>query len=236
MPLESNPSTIADLDTSWPVGGDVTTDGDNHLRNIKLVLQQTFPNGSGGAGFNEPVLSTVTELNYLQGCNSNVQSQINALNGGASAGKLFLAAPNGAKLLWGNATAPSGWKYVENYTSLSVCASPQDLAGTNVGTDSPVEWKHSHSVQPFTLTSGQIPPHGHALAYNNVADNEGTFVHVGGAYNNRIMSQSGAFPAGETKLNSTSAQAVSQAITFESTYTPRVYHMAVIERDSSLDA
>jgi len=124
---------------------------------------------------------------------------------------------------------------VENYHSLSVCASPASLAGTDVGTDSAVEWKHSHAVQPFTLASNQCPPHGHALAYNNVAENEGTFIHTGGAYNNRKMAQSGAFPAGETKLNSVTAAAITQAITFETTYKPKVYHMAVIERDSSLD-
>ena len=46
MPLESA-SGIWDLDPSWPLGTDSPSEGDDHLRLVKQVLQDTFPNVQG---------------------------------------------------------------------------------------------------------------------------------------------------------------------------------------------
>jgi len=61
MPLESV-TYISDLNVSNPVSAsDPVSQGDDHLRNIKLALRQTFPNVTGA------VSATHTELNYVAG-------------------------------------------------------------------------------------------------------------------------------------------------------------------------
>jgi hypothetical protein len=46
MPLETS-TTIAGLNALWPTGTDPKSEGDDHLRLIKEVLQLTFPNADG---------------------------------------------------------------------------------------------------------------------------------------------------------------------------------------------
>jgi hypothetical protein len=61
MPVESV-SYVSDLNASWPLGtGEPKSFGDDHLRNIKLALKNTFPN------LNAAVTSSPAELNYLDG-------------------------------------------------------------------------------------------------------------------------------------------------------------------------
>ncbi|GDX06338.1 hypothetical protein [Buttiauxella sp. A111] len=43
MPLETSPVLISDLVPEWPLATDPQRDGDDHLRIIKQVLQNTFP-------------------------------------------------------------------------------------------------------------------------------------------------------------------------------------------------
>lgn len=65
---------ISDLNAAWPLGTlpDKKSEGDNHLRNIKLGIKNTFPNVTGA------VTPTHVEINYLSGITSNVQVQLNA--------------------------------------------------------------------------------------------------------------------------------------------------------------
>jgi len=63
-------SFIADLNAAWPLATDERRQGDNHLRLLKACLQAQFPNLGTAAA----VLPTETELNYLQGVTSNVQT------------------------------------------------------------------------------------------------------------------------------------------------------------------
>lgn len=60
---------ISDLDQNNPAGGDSISEGDDHVRNIKKAIKNTFPNIS------EPVTLTAEELNSLKNL---------ANNGGAS--------------------------------------------------------------------------------------------------------------------------------------------------------
>ena len=48
---------ISDLNPDWPLGSDYPTDGDDHLRGIKNVLQRTFPALTG------PVTLSQAEIN-----------------------------------------------------------------------------------------------------------------------------------------------------------------------------
>lgn len=70
MALETG-NYITDLVITNPTGGDPKSQGDDHLRLVKKTVKQTFPN------LNAPVTVTPTELNYLSGVTSNIQTQIN---------------------------------------------------------------------------------------------------------------------------------------------------------------
>ena len=63
MPLE-NASTIAQLDSTWPLGLDSSSRGDDHLRLLKAVLKAQFP-GADGHGYSKPITVTEDELNTL---------------------------------------------------------------------------------------------------------------------------------------------------------------------------
>lgn len=63
MPLE-NATTISQLDSSWPLGLDSATRGDDHLRLLKAVLKAQFP-GASGQGFSKPITIKEDELNGI---------------------------------------------------------------------------------------------------------------------------------------------------------------------------
>ena len=65
---------INDLNADWPLGAlpDKKSEGDNHLRNIKLGIKNTFPNVTGA------VTPTHTELNFVDGVTSPIQGQLDA--------------------------------------------------------------------------------------------------------------------------------------------------------------
>lgn len=63
MPLE-NATSIAQLDSTWPLGLDSASRGDDHLRLLKAVLKAQFP-GAGGQGFSKPITVTEDQLNAL---------------------------------------------------------------------------------------------------------------------------------------------------------------------------
>ena len=70
MPLESSFTYISDLNSNWPAIGDLVSQGDDHLRGIKYVIKNTFPN------INNVVTASDEELNYLIGATSNIQNQL----------------------------------------------------------------------------------------------------------------------------------------------------------------
>ena len=73
-------SYISQLDPTYPAAGDPKSEGDNHLRLVKTVLQTQFPN-FGTAAMN----ATVGELNYMVGVTSLVQTQLNTLTSAKAA-------------------------------------------------------------------------------------------------------------------------------------------------------
>jgi hypothetical protein len=87
MALEDLTGTkyIDDLNSSNPAAGDNVSEGDDHIRGIKNVLKVTLPNVTGA------VTPTHTELNYVDGVTSAVQTQLDAklpLAGGAMTGAI----------------------------------------------------------------------------------------------------------------------------------------------------
>jgi hypothetical protein len=52
-------TNISDLDINNPAGGDSISEGDDHIRNIKRAIKNTFPN------ITDPVTATQDEINKL---------------------------------------------------------------------------------------------------------------------------------------------------------------------------
>ncbi len=75
MALEDLTGTkyIDDLNSSNPAAGDNVSEGDDHIRGIKNVLKVTFPSIDGA------ITATDTELNYVDGVTSAVQTQFDAI-------------------------------------------------------------------------------------------------------------------------------------------------------------
>jgi len=71
MALESA-TYISDLVTTNPTGSDGRNTADDHLRLLKSTIKATFPNISGA------VTPTHTELNYVDGVTSAIQTQLDA--------------------------------------------------------------------------------------------------------------------------------------------------------------
>lgn len=63
---------IADLNITYPEAGSSPRDGDDHLRIIKSVLKNSFPQVTAA------VTTSALEFNYLVGVTSAVQTQLNA--------------------------------------------------------------------------------------------------------------------------------------------------------------
>jgi len=63
---------IGTLDATLPLGSEAASELDNNFRHIKGVLKTDFPNITGA------VTATHTELNYVDGVTSAIQTQIDA--------------------------------------------------------------------------------------------------------------------------------------------------------------
>ncbi len=85
MGVEASYSNINDLNTSWPLGTDVKSDGDAHLRGIKTAVKTTFANVT------DAVTPTHTELNYVDGVTSSIQTQLDTKEASGAAVALAIA-------------------------------------------------------------------------------------------------------------------------------------------------
>lgn len=98
---------IGDLNRNLPAGTDTKDEGDNHIRGIKGTLLDQFPNLTAVVNANAADLNILqglaalglsgTELNYVNGVTSAIQTQLNALTAAIAAaqvhhGALVLAA------------------------------------------------------------------------------------------------------------------------------------------------
>lgn len=83
MALETG-TYISDLVSTNPVSSDPKSQGDDHIRLVKATVKASFPNVSGA------VTPTHTELNYVDGVTSAIQTQIDTK--GAHAGQAWTGA------------------------------------------------------------------------------------------------------------------------------------------------
>jgi hypothetical protein len=63
---------ISDLNVSYPGATDAKSEGDDHIRNLKVALKTDLPNITG------PVTATQAELNRVVGVTSAIQTQLDA--------------------------------------------------------------------------------------------------------------------------------------------------------------
>ena len=86
MPVESSSGFLTSLDALSPDGTEGVNEGDNHLRAMKQILKNTFPNATAA------INPTPSEFNYLVGVTSLIQPQIAAK--GAIAGQTWTGTHN----------------------------------------------------------------------------------------------------------------------------------------------
>lgn len=167
MGLETG-NYISDLVITNPIGTDDRSQGDDHLRLIKKVLKQTFPNINGAV--------TLTD------------EQINAT---AAEGALV---PVGVIMMWSGtiATIPAGFKLcngvgtisngsaVPNLVSRFIIGSGTTSGGTyDVGdTGGSSNIVVSGSTAGHALTLSQIPAHSHTVPVNT--NSSGGYAYVDG--------------------------------------------------------
>jgi len=65
---------IDDLNAANPTATDNVSEGDDHIRGVKATLKSTFPNVAGA------ITPTETELNYVDGVTSSIQTQLANIN------------------------------------------------------------------------------------------------------------------------------------------------------------
>jgi len=167
MALESA-SFIEDLVVTNPTGTDAKSQGDNHLRLIKQVLLNQFPNLGAAA-----VTSTAAELDA------------------AVAG----ATPEGAISMWAGTIAqvPTGWQLcngtgttnnlsiaVPNLTSKFIVGSITDTGGTydigDTGGSTDIDFTSGSTA----LTIAQMPLHGHPTRVNTTTETTARTFTTGG--------------------------------------------------------
>lgn len=152
---------IDGLNSSWPLGTDSATLGDNHLRLIKSVLKSVFP-GAGGNGFAKQITATEDELNFLSGVTGSLASAV---------------FPSGTILPFYQASPPPGWSLVSLSTSYMLVAGGV-TGGTVGGADSPIlnnkVPSHTHLASGSTSSDGA---HSHSTAPHHFLLND-----LGGTY------------------------------------------------------
>lgn len=91
MGLETGVTYISDLDAANPTATDGLNQADDHLRNIKNAIQNTFPTINGA------VNASQAELNRNVGLTENLTDSLEE------------AAPVGSIVMWPVSIAPTGW-------------------------------------------------------------------------------------------------------------------------------
>lgn len=180
MGLEST-TTIAGLRQDWPLGLDPHHQGDDHLTLIKSVLKSSFP-GSGGQGFNKPIIATEDDLNATIGARYAFQTQIDEINGVVPPGSF----PQGTRMVFHQPSAPEGWQqdtnsiYHDHMMRIVTDSAGQDAHGTDTpihlskvaahthGAGVGASGDHDHStsvIASSTLHGGSESGAGHVLGF-----------------------------------------------------------------------
>lgn len=141
MPIESA-SFISQLNTANPTASDPKSEGDDQIRLVKTVLKAQFPNFTAAA-----CTPTVTEVNYLAGVTSGIQTQLNTLTGTFSS-----YAPLASPALTGTPTVPTAANGTATTQAASTAFVQSAIASVNAQTATALSIVTAATV---TATAGQ---------------------------------------------------------------------------------
>jgi microcystin-dependent protein len=156
---------ISGLVTNWPLSTDKRREGDDHLRLLKQVLKNTFPN------LNAEVTATPSQLN-------NLPENLTAL----AAEMVKHLVPKRAIMAFSGleSDVPTGWAVCDGRTVQGFGTTPdlrgrfiigvsptygKDQTGGAASVNSGTSGSHSHVNQGVALTLQQIPNHSHKVKY-----------------------------------------------------------------------
>jgi len=114
---------IDDLVAANPTSTDNVSEGDDHLRGLKTTLKNTFPNVTGA------ITPTETELNYVDGVTSAIQTQLDAKATAAQGTTADAALPKAGGALTGAVTTTSTFDGVDIATRDAILTSTTTTAG-----------------------------------------------------------------------------------------------------------
>lgn len=190
---------IDELDASWPLGGDDVDRGDDHIRLVKSVLQNSFGNISGAVSASDVELNildgatvttaelnvldgipaglTATELGYVDGVTSAIQTQLDALDS-----KIDALFPIGYILQTTVSTNP-GTHLPGTWTQI---AQGRTLIGEGAGAGLTARTAGDTPGQEDAI----IPAHTHTASTNSAGnhDHDGyTTAYAAGSTSNRLV-------------------------------------------------
>lgn len=165
-----NADTFDQLNIALPDGGNDLNEGDNHARLLKHVLKFVM-NGVNGNGFNIPITTTETEMDYLVGVTSNIQSQLDDIQAGevpvggiVSYTGVFGNIPSSYRLCDGTNGTP-------NLVDMFIYdAQNNTQSGQTGGSADQAIVDHSHTAtHGHTNSTGSVGNHTHNLILNEPA-------------------------------------------------------------------
>ena len=208
MSLESA-SYVNGLVSTNPLAGDPRSEGDDHLRLIKAVLKATFPNLSGA------LTPTHTELNFVGGATSNIQTQLNALVASVA---LRPQMAIGTATVFYQASAPVGWTQVTTHNNKAL----RVVSGVGAGSGGSVAFTTAFASQTpagtvggTALTAAQLPAHNHPIKTTangtGGGGGAGEFVSAGGGTTSYTENNT---PSGATHTHTFTGTAINLAVQY----------------------
>jgi hypothetical protein len=214
MPLETG-TTIADLDTRWPLSSDPVSAGDDHIRLLKAILQSQFPN------FDSVLSVSSDELNFMDGVTSSVQAQLDAITGATD------AIPSGTVMSFFQAAAPVGWTQITAHTDAALRVVSGAGGGTG-GTDGfSTMSAHVHGTSGHVLTTAELPSHTHPITVWSGVDTDATPNFVSGR-----VTDTGGTVTGTLATNATGSDSShTHGDTAASSFAPKYLDMILASKD-----
>jgi len=181
MALEDLTGTkyIDDLVSTNPTTGDDVAEGDDHIRGIKNVLKTTFPNVTGA------ITPTETELNYVGGVTSAIQTQLDGKIStaddsvtlaqlsatGTASSSTYLRGDNS----WATVDAlPSQTGHAGKYLTTDATNASWATLDTDANTTTKGLYEHAHTISAnYSITSGN-----NAMSASPITINSGVSVTV----------------------------------------------------------